>query len=291
MLDMARYSLNGEDFSEEEEEMLRIDTACRKKLGWRIMDGAMVQPWVTPEGKIENYVTLRFTVPSEIEFTADLAVEKANDVKVVLNGKPVCAKPDGYFTDHCIGRIALPAFVRGENVLDVTCPIGARTAVENAFLLGKFGVRVIGREKTVTALPETLCFDDLRLQGLPFYGANLTYHCDVKTDRDGTLSLHAPVYRGALLSVSIDGKEVGNLVFSPYTLKIPNVTAGAHRIDITLYGTRFNSFGQLHFHHHMKESWYGPHMWRVGGDEWSYEYETKPMGVLRTPTLALETEE
>lgn len=290
VLDMARFALNDEEFSDDEEEMLRIDTACRKKLGWRVMTGKMVQPWVTPEGAIENFVTLRFTIRSEIEFCADLAIEKANDVKIVLNGKTVDAKPNGYFVDHCIGRIPLPAFVCGENILDVTCPIGARTAVENAFLLGRFGVRVIGREKTVTALPETLCFDDLCVQGLPFYGANVTYHCDVRTEHDGTLVLHAPVYRGALMSVAIDGKEAGNLVFSPYTIKLPHVSAGAHRIDITLYGTRFNTFGQLHFHHHMKETWYGPHMWRVSGDEWSYEYETKPMGVLRTPTLVLEIE-
>lgn len=288
VLDMARYALDEEPLSEREEEILRIDTICRKKLSWPQMSGHMVQPWLTPEGKIEHFVKLRYVIPSEIDFTADLAIEKPDMVKITLNGQAVKSAPNGYFADRYIGRIPLPALHKGENILEVICPLGSRTAVECAYLLGNFGVRVIGREKTVTALPETLCFDDLRIQGLPFYGANVTYHCDIETKEDGTLSLHAPVYRGALLSVALDGKEIGNLVFSPYTMKIPNVSAGKHRLDITLYGTRFNCFGELHFHHHMNFSWYGPTAYRSTGDEWYYEYETKPMGLLRTPVLSLE---
>lgn len=288
VLDTARYALDSEPLSEREEEVLRIDTACRRKLSWPQMSGHMVQPWLTPEGKIEHFVKLRYVIPSEIEFCADLAIEKPDAVKVTLNGKDVDAAPNGYFADRYIGRIPLPPFKKGENVLEVICPLGPRTSVECAYLLGKFGVRVIGREKTVTKLPETLCFDDLREQGLPFYGANVTYHVDIETAEDGTLCLHAPVYRGALLSVSLDGNEIGNLVFSPYTVKIPNVKKGKHRVDITLYGTRFNCFGELHFHHHLNYTWYGPNSYRSSGDEWSYEYETKPMGLLRTPICTIE---
>lgn len=91
------------------------------------------------------------------------------------------------------------------------------------------------------------------------------------------------------MSVSLDGKEQGNLVFSPYTLRIKDVPAGSHQVDITLYGTRFNCFGELHFHHNSSFRWYGPTSYRSSGDEWYYEYETKPMGLLRTPVCALET--
>ncbi len=287
ILDMAQYKLNDGEW-QPEEEILRLDTACRKMLGWPQMSGRMVQPWLTPEPPITNFVTLRYNIESEIDVpAATLAIEKPNDVKITLNGKAVKAQPDGYYVDRHIGKIALPGLKKGTNTLEIVCPLGERTAVECAYILGDFGVRVTGREKTVTALPEKLCFDDIRYQGLPFYGANVTYKCEVEADRDGTLCIHAPVWRGALVSATIDGKDCGNMAFSPYDINA-KVKAGAHTVELTIYGTRFNTFGQLHCHHNPDFKWYGPASFRTEGDMWSYEYENKPAGILRTPTCCIK---
>lgn len=288
VLDMAQYKLNDGEW-QDEEEILRLDTECRRKLGWPRMSGRMVQPWVIPAAEIVDFVTLRYTIESEIDVKAPvLAVERANDVKITLNGQAVTAKPDGYYVDRYIGKIALPELKKGTNILEIVCPIGRRVSVEYAYLLGSFGVRVVGREKTITNLPEKLAFDDIRVQGLPFYGANITYNCEVETDKNGILSIHAPVYRGSLVSVKIDGKECGNIVFSPYTIDIKGVKAGKHTVELTLYGNRFNCFGELHCHHNLALDWYGPDSFRTSGDQWSYEYETKPAGILRTPICELK---
>ena len=288
VLDIAEYKLNDGEW-QEKEEILRLDTACRKQLGWPSMNGGMVQPWVIPEANIENYVTLRYTIESEIDVLSPvLAIEKAEEVKVKLNGEEVNSKPDGYFADRYISKLTLPPLKKGKNILEVVCPLGRRTSIEYAYLLGSFGVKVVGREKTIIPLPEKLSFDDIRNQGLPFYGANVTYICETETESDGTLSIHAPVYRGALISVKLDGKEAGKIVFSPYTLDVKGVKPGKHIVELTLYGNRFNCFGQLHCHHHPSLVWYGPLTFRTSGDEWSYEYETKPAGILRTPSCEIK---
>ncbi len=284
VLDMAQYKLNDGEW-QEEEEMLRLDTACRKMLGWPMMQGRMVQPWVVEDEKTENFVTLRFSIESEADIASPiLAVERTEDVKITFNGKSVPSERNGYYVDRYIGTVALPPIKKGKNVLELVCPLGRRISVENAFLLGDFGVRVVGREKTITALPERIAFDDIRHQGLAFYGANITYKCEVETKENGILSVHAPIYRGAVVSVKVDGKDEGYIAFSPYTLDIKGVKAGKHTVELTLYGTRMNTFGQLHIHHHLSFDWYGPASFRTVGDEWSYEYETKPAGILRTPT-------
>ncbi|MBR5528079.1 MAG: hypothetical protein IKV97_03680 [Clostridia bacterium] len=287
VLDMADYKLNDGEW-QGEEEMLRLDTACRKALGWPQMGGRMVQPWLTPEPEITNFVTLRYNINSEIEVKEPfLAVEKADKVKVFLNGKEVISSPCGYYVDRHIARLPLPSIPAGANTLELVCPIGQRTAVENAYLLGDFGVKVVGREKTIIPLPEKLAFDDIRYQGLPFYSANVTYKCVVKTDKNGILCIHAPAWRGALISVKVDGKECGNIAFSPYDVNV-KTSAGEHIVELTLYGTRFNTFGQLHCHHNEGFKWYGPTSFRTEGDQWSYEYETKPAGILRTPVCSLK---
>ena len=287
VLDMASYKFNDGDW-QDEEEILRIDFACRRELGWPRMSGRMVQPWLVAEPEISNFVTLRYIIESEIDVKAPvLAVEKAKDVKITLNGKSVANDIIGYFADRYISKVQLPDLKKGENILELVCPLGQRTAVEYAYLLGAFGVKVIGRQKTITALPEKLWFDDIRAQGLAFYGANVTYKCEVETQKDGILCIHAPVYRGALISVAIDGKECGNIAFSPYDVNV-KAKAGKHMVELTLYGTRFNTFGQIHCHHNPGFAWYNSDSFRTAGDMWYYEYETKPAGILRTPTSCIK---
>lgn len=287
LLDMAEYKLN-DGVWQRQEEILRLDNICRKILGFPPMGDRIVQPWVMGNEKLENFITLRYTVESEIDVPCPfLAAERIKQSEIILNGKTVTSASCGFFADRHIEKIALPPINKGINILEITCPIGRYASMEYSYLLGNFGVKVIGKRKVITGLPGKICFDDIRHQGLPFYGANITYKCEIETVRDGKVSIHAPVYRGALVTVRLDGTEKGKIVFSPYTLNIDNVPAGKHILEFTLYGNRFNCFGQVHCHHHPSLFWYGPMSFRTTGDEWTYEYETKPMGILRSPVLAL----
>ena len=156
-------------------------------------------------------------------------------------------------------------------------------------MLGAFGVRVAGTQKTVTPLPEKLAFADVTTQGLPFYGANIDYHIPVTMEKDARLAVHASLYRGALIGVSVDKKRVGSIALPPYTCTLP-LKKGAHTLTLTLFGNRMNSFGQVHLvntSHH----WFGPSSYRTEGDNWSYEYQLKRFGILKSPTLTKYTEE
>ena len=83
----------------------------------------------------------------------------------------------------------------------------------------------------------------------------------------------------------VDGKDEGRIAFSPYRLDIHGVDPGTHELTLRLYGTRINGFGQLH---HTQGIYYyqSPNSWRSEGDLWKYEYEFKPMGILKSPELS-----
>ena len=64
---------------------------------------------------------------------------------------------------------------KGENTIILSRSFGKVSTLEAVYLLGDFGVKVIGREKIITELPEKLGFGSIVNQGLPFYGGNVTY--------------------------------------------------------------------------------------------------------------------
>ena len=84
-------------------------------------------------------------------------------------------------------------------------PFGKRTNVEWCYILGDFGVRVCGCESIVTSRQQKLGFGDVTPQGLPFYGANITYVTELDMPQDGAVKVHASNYRGSLIGVSLDG--------------------------------------------------------------------------------------
>ena len=100
----------------------------------------------------------------------------------------------------------------------------------------------------------------------------------------GDLTIRVPHYRGGLIKVLADGKEAGRIAFSPYTLTLKNLAPGRHRITLKLYGVRQNGFAQLH-HTPGVYFYQSPDSWRSKGDLWTYEYQFKPMGILKSPEL------
>ncbi len=285
LLDVAEYRLDDKPFHPREE-VLRADNVIRGWLGWPERGNAVAQPWVVPEETATHTATLRFRVESELALTGTLlALEDAGQAVITLNGQTVPSVVTGYFTDKAIGTVALPELPAGLSVLDVTWPFHRRSNLEWCYLLGDFGVQLAGQEATLTAKPATLGFGDCAPQGLPFYGANITYHVPFHCE-GGDVRVHAPNYRGALVRVALDGGPSAPVAFAPYDHVFQGVPAGEHRLDITLFGNRHNSFGALH-NADLNVSWIGPDCWRSTGDRWCYEYRLHPMGVLTAPTVTL----
>ncbi|MBR3780514.1 MAG: hypothetical protein IKK63_04840 [Clostridia bacterium] len=281
LLDIAEFSLDGGEFMPEEE-ILRLDNVCREALGFVERGGHVAQPWVLEPETIEHYVTLRFNINSEIDYEgAELALEDAEKAKIIFNGNEIANNIKGWYVDKDIKTVPLTNIKKGENILEITLPFGKRTNTEWCYLLGNFGVRVTGSEKIITALPEKLGFGSIVNQGLPFYGGNITYHLE---SEGKAFVIEATRYRGALISVSIDGETKGKIVYPPYHLEIDGLGAGNHKIDITLFGNRFNGFGAVHLTDN-KHSWHGPGAWRSDEECWSYEYVLRDVGILARPII------
>ncbi len=285
LLDRAEYALDGEEYSPAEE-ILRLDNLLRAKTGWPPRGGHIAQPWVEKDRTTPRTVRLRYTFDSEIRLEGtELALENAESCAVTLNGLPASLK-DGWFADKCIGLQALPPIVPGKNVLEVIQPYGRSVNLEAMYLLGQFGVNVQGVYCTLTALPQAITFGDITRQGFPFYGGNLTYHMKAEL-APGRYVLEASHYRAALLRAAVDGRDQGVLAYAPYRLSFAIAAPGEHAIDLTMFGCRINTFGQVH-QADKTIDWWGPQSWRTEGVMWSYEYALWPQGVLKSPELFKE---
>ena len=177
----------------------------------------------------------------------------------------------------------MPKINKGKNILEITYPFGKRTAVEWCYILGDFGVEVLGRNAKITERTNELAFDSIVHQTLPFYSGEITYHLDIKSN-GGDLNLRVPKYRGGLVTASLDGSEAQTIAFEPYRIFFDNVNSGKHRLDLTLYVTRVNTCGPVHLANE-KLIWLGPASYRTAGDQWSYEYNLVRQGILSTPIL------
>ena len=158
------------------------------------------------------------------------------------------------------------------------------------YLIGNFGVNMIGSETKIVPLAESLAYGNIVPQTLPFYSGTVDYHMDITVPDtcDGdTLSLIAPQYKGTLIEVLLDGKESGHIIYPPYQISLGKITAGAHRITLRLYVPRINAFGPVHFTDE-KCCLYGPDVWRSEGCLFSYEYRLREEGILTRPEVWCE---
>jgi len=255
----------------------------RAQLGWINRTGKVCQPWAIPEEKIEHTMHLRFTVQAALDIeNVKLAVEDADLAEVKLNGEIITAKPDGWFCDKSIGTILLGKLQKGENIMELALPFGKRIGAEWCYLLGNFGVHVMGQTRVLVPMQEKLGFDTVTVQGLAHYGSNITYSIPVTT-HGGKLRVHVPHYAGAAVRVEIDGKR-SYIVYPPYRAVFEDLEAGEHKLDIVLLGNRQNAFGPVHLAD-AKRNWIGPDAWRTAGSWWTESYRLKPIGLLSAPIL------
>ncbi len=282
LFDLAEYKVNDGPW-QSEEEILRIDNAARRIAGIAPRLKEVAQPYVIRETPPKDKLKLRFTFESELEVMgALLAMEKPEEAAVSLNGEAVSGTVTGYFVDRCIKTVPLPVIQPGTNVIEITVPFGEKTDIEDCYLLGDFGVRIQGTKKILTAPQKQLGFGDITGQGLPFYTGNILYHLTVDAPT-GSFTIRVPQYRGGLTEVLVDGESKGEIVFSPYALNV-KTAPGEHEVAVRLYGTRQNGFAQLH-HTQGVYFYQSPNSWRSAGDLWTYEYQLKPAGILKSPEL------
>lgn len=283
LLDRAAWRVDDGDW-QAIDEVLRVDNHARDAVGLPRRHGDIAQPWVEDPTPPKHRVTLGFAVNCDVPVTGPkLALERAGEAAITLDGSPVGAAADGWYVDEDIATVPLPDLAVGEHRLEVTWPLGPSHGLEACYLLGRFGVTVAGPHARIIAAPRELAFDDWTRQGLPFYGGNVTYHCRLHRP-DGPCSLRAPRFAAALLAVNIRGERLGRIIRSPYRLDLPPGSAGEVPLDITAFGDRFNTFGQLH-NFEPTIRWAGPASWRTTGEHWTDGYRVRAKGLLAAPIV------
>lgn len=280
VLDIAEYSENGTEYLPREE-ILRIDSSLRKKLGLTPANGYGLQAWAETDKSASAHPYLKFTFESKLAAECFLAFEEAEEV--TLNGVNVPIEICGYYVDKQIHKIKLPNLNIGENTLIVRVPVGKTISIENMFILGDFDVETYGSVSRLIPKSNEISFGTITDKGMPFYGGNLTYSFDINTP-DCDIRINASMYRGALMRVSVDGKDYGPLAYAPYEMDIENLTAGSHTVSIKLFATRANTFGSIH-NSNRTMGWLGPNAWYTEGFEWAYEYQLKEVGILKSPVI------
>ena len=289
LLDIAQYALDSQDYRPAEE-ILRLDNILRTELKWPSRRDNVAQPWVETDTSTPHALKLRYAFKSEINVSgAYLALENAEIARVTLNGEQIKKElttegVSGFYVDKCIRKISLPQIKTGDNVIEVNIPYGRKIDIEAMYLLGDFGVKVNGTNSVITKPVRSLNFGDITNQGLPFYGGIIIYHLEADIPHD-SMKIKVTNYRGHLLKIKIDEKDYGHLVYSPYEKEISGIWKGRHKIDIIYYGSRINTFGQLHCVERDPAYWWGPDSWRTTGAAWSYEYKFWPQGILKSPEV------
>ena len=287
LLDMARYSADGSPLTENEEEIMRIDASVRARFGLQSRRTKFVQPWTISNTPEDHSLKLVYTVKSDIEYCgALLALENAEKTTIKFNGNAVDMTPVGYYVDRYIKTVPLPKINKGENILEISMPFGLRTDLEACYIIGDFGTGYKGREAYITEKPQKLHFGSIVHQGFAFYGGNISYKTKLNLESESDLEITVSQYRGAVIGVLLDGKTVDRIAYPPFRLDIPSVSAGEHEITYVLYGTRYNTLSALHnLNAGKKRIYMGPDFWRSENEAWAYEYQTRPMGILKTPVL------
>ncbi|MCL2647141.1 MAG: hypothetical protein FWD61_09065 [Phycisphaerales bacterium] len=282
LLDIAQWRTRPTDNWQPREEILRIDDAARKQLHMPPRDGRMAQPWTdTSPDPVTGTLELRYEIHNDVAVSdAMLAIEDLHAVTITCDGQNVPINDTGYYVDESIRTTALPPFAPGTHELLIHIPMTRKRHVEAAYLLGDFGVTLVGQHARLTAPVRTLAWGDWTRQGLPFYAGNVTYHCELPANLPTTDLQIELRYNNPLADITIAG-QTHPIAFAPFRAPLP---ANTTTFDITLYGNRANLLGPLHnTNKHWR--WWGPTSWRTSGSNWSLEYQLRSTGLLAAPIL------
>lgn len=290
LLDMCRYSFDGEEYRPTEDSV-RIGDIGRKLFYEKYQSQTTIQPWVPIPEELKNdkghTVKREFTFQTEIELKDTcLALEMSDVARIFVNGKEIEKKfLPGYYVDECIKKVQLPVIPAGKAVIEVETPFSLRGRTEWCYVLGDFGVKVTGKYVTCYKRNDKIAFGNIVDQGLPFYTGNITYHTSFVEPFGGERTIQLPGFFGPLAKVSVDKKEEIPIAFAPNCAFLGELSKGKHTLDIKVFGNRYNGFGPVH-NNRTQKYYMGPASWRTYDSPlWSDQYRLKPIGVLVTPLI------
>ncbi len=190
---------------------------------------------------------------------AFFVVEKSGVKKVELNGKTLTEKAD------CVAVPGMYQYsaelIEGENNLAVSYSfdeLNGEINIENAYLVGNFGVKVLGesRAKNCIKFKETLCISkakekiklsSIASQGMYFFGGKLTVQKNINIQRILKNTFLAMKLNNAFAIVFINGKKVGEYLWDMQEFNVSDfLIEGENVITIEVYSGLRNILGPFH---------------------------------------------
>jgi hypothetical protein len=257
----------------------------------------MVQPWARKQQ------TRKRSIPVLLEYRLDvdvlpegellLALESPDRFAIGINGRAVSSDAArGWWVNPSLKLVALdPAWLHlGENRLRLDIAYTEDDGLEIIYLLGDFGVKLVGGEARIGAAPERLEIGDWTAQGLPFYSGSVCYRRAVATPRllDGErLFVRLPSYHGVAARVLVNGREAGFIGWEPNEADVTDFIEGdTFELGIEVLGHRRNSHGPLHYAE-KSPAWIGPEEFISQGEQWSDAWNLVPCGLMESPRLEI----
>lgn len=249
-LHFVRYRTDGGDWSVLTD-ILEADTAIRRGFGLEERSGEALQPWFAAKLEQPVICTVELEYAFRIEVmptTLRLAVEAPEDFDIAVNGRQALRKTEAFWADiaFTVFEVDIAALQAGTNTIRLTTRFREKVNLEALYLLGDFGVSVQGREASLTRLPERLQTGDIAEQGLPFYGAPLTYAVPVPAYGQGQRLILSAASMGGAACIRAIGNGEAFLWAPPFEVDITDLAVPGGQLDIQYVLTRNNTFEPLH---------------------------------------------
>jgi len=267
VLDRLAYSLDGgRTFSEEDAEY-RVRRRLAEHFGTR--ESLAWQPWVAIRKKLFDgrggpvVLRYRFHNAAKRVKQAAVVIEDLHKGRLTVNGTPVETACCTWHWDRGFGKVDITNLVRpGGNTIDFAIDYNFLSEIEQAYIVGDFGVRLR------TPFEGELCNEPTRLangswvdQGYPFYPGSMVYETKLThRRRKGVrtfLRLRNP--SGMMYIVRVNGQEAGGILWRPYNLDLTDhLKGGENTLEIEVVSSGQNAHGPLHIREGDSFLWFGP---------------------------------
>ena len=213
------------------------------------------QPWmVRDSGAFQGKggpVSLRycFQVSEELPVSASLVMEWHAAMEVTINDKLVDFREAVTHWERNFRAVPITQCLHaGNNTVVVSFPYDCLSEIEPIYVTGDFGVRLDDQEPVITSRATTLSTGSWVQQGLPFYSGEITYQIPFDAPVNaGCVRLRLRNAQATLFRLRVNGEDAGKILWSPYESDLtPYVIAGANLLELTVIGSRQNTFGPLH---------------------------------------------
>lgn len=282
VLDRCRVALPGGAYGDEEYVLRQNGHLCRM-LG---IEPTEAQPYIV-KNPTPYPVYARYTFCSEQSLTGvSLALERAEEARIWLNGEEVPVAVSGWYVDEDIRTVPLPTVQAGMNELTVLLPVTVVRQLEPCYLLGEFAVITDGVAITLRpATPLAIGFTAPGRYGMPFYGGTVIYRTQIDTE-ECMAEVSVPDFAAPCIRLLVDGVDAGLIAWAPFTVRVP-LSRGQHQLEFVCYGNRNNTFGPIHNRRITDSNYYVvPCSWEAV-DTFSETYCLQETGILSAPIIRL----